>query len=336
MIRPRPFVLSAMAGVLVTASSCKRDPEAEAAASPAGRSMVTPSASGMVDSDALESMRWQDIAATVETCVRHHLADTVLEKTGGSGAPPVIYLRGMLKFSRGDGQGAAAEWGRLDVEAVPADHLYAPWRLAASLGGENRYAAALDDAVASGRASSLVCARHHGLHARWKECMAAYLKTDPAAWTTHETKTFALLKLQAPHARDVTVLMAGALAGGRVPDELKVDLARLVKETPVPDKEELATVLRTDPAFAVAAERAVADGLELRQAFAADRFAEVLRRVSTKKPEESPDEVVLLAFLSGVQQGDKDVADRWADELFRRNPKEETRIWIQEIRGADH
>ena len=45
-------------------------------------------------------------------------------------APPVIFFRGLLKFSAADTAGAAAEWAKLNVADIPPDSLYMLWRVA--------------------------------------------------------------------------------------------------------------------------------------------------------------------------------------------------------------
>lgn len=299
-----------------------------------GTAVVVDSISKHVDRDALQAMRWEDIRPTAESCARHDLTEQTLKVTEDLTTAPVIYLRGLLKFTRNDADGAAGEWAKIDAAKIPADHLYAPWRLASlQKGGENRYEGPLSKAVEETQASPLVRARFQSAHGHWREALDAYLLTNPATWSTYEIKTFAAMKLHAPSSHDIEVLMAGALAGGKVPDCLREDMARLIKGTPVPDREALASALRSNPEFAKAATKGLTESLALRQAFAADQFADVIGKVRSADPLEATDETVLLAFLSAARVKDLPVMETWAAELLRRAPNEKTRKWIATIRA---
>ena len=126
--------------------------------------------------------------------------------------------------------------------------------------------------------------------------------------------------------------MAGALRGGRVPQSLRADLARLIKETPKPDIATLAATLKSNPKLAAAATEAASRQLALRQAFTSNRFAEVVEKTRNTDPSTTSDETILLSFLAASKTGDKPLADRWAEELQRRKPTAETAKWIAEIR----
>lgn len=327
---PRPAWLILACGAVFCLSACRKEP---VTASP-GRAVVMDSLSKRVDRDALQAMRWEDIGPTAESCARHDLTEPTLEAAKDLSTPPVIYLRGLLKFTLNDTDGAAGEWAKIDVAVIPPDHLYAPWRLSSSRkDARNRYEAALTKAVEETRASPLVRARFLAARCHWREALDAYLLTDPANWSTYEIKTFAAMKLHAPSTHDVEVLMAGALAGGQVPDGLKLDMARLIKSNPVPDREALAGALRSDPEFAKAATKGMAESLALRQAFASDRYQDVIGKVRSADPLQATDETVLLAFLSAARVKDHPVMETWAAELLRRAPNPKTREWIARIRA---
>jgi hypothetical protein len=239
-----------------------------------------------------------------------------------------------LKFSLGDKVGASQEWAKIEITTIPADHLYAPWRLAISMkSSENRYEDPLAKAVAENRASPLIRARFQSNRGMWRDSLDAYLLSDPATWSPYEVKIFSALKLQAPCTRDIEVLMAGALAGGRVPESLRAELAQLIKGMPLPDRELLASYLENNPSFAKAALDATAKSLALRQAFASNRFREVLEKVHSEDPLRATDETVLLAFLSSARLKEHAAAELWSVELLRRNPNEETRKWIATIQA---
>ena len=321
-----------MAGVCLFLAGCSRKEAKPATASRPGISVVQDSRTGGVSAEVLKAMRWEDVVPTAEVCARNQLIDFVMECSAELAEGPCIYLRGLLELSSSHPDRAQAEWARLDLAAMPPDFLYAPWRLAGTVAGENRYAAPLAAAVKEGRTGALVTARWHAADANWVAALESYLRTDPAHWSPHEVEQFRMMKLNSPTARDADQLMAGALRGGRVPQGLRGDLARLIKETPKPDKAALAAALKSNPGLAAAAIEAASRQLALRQAFASNRFAEVVGKIRDAEPSDATDETVMLAFLSASQIGDKPLADRWAQELQRRKPTAETAKWIAEIR----
>lgn len=330
------FRISALAacaaGAFVLLAGCGK-PDGEAASSaPVGRSVVVASATGGINLADLAAMRWEDIAPTVETCAKHYLTDKVLAATAPLTQPPVIYLRGLLEFSRNQAEPALAAWALLDPAGIPADYLYAPWRLSAARGGDNRYAAPLAAAVKDGRASPLVVARYSGAAGAFREALAAYLRTDPAVWTPYEVALFRQMKQHAPTARETDVLVAGALKGGRVPKNLLKEFAEVIKEPFVLDKEAFAAALKADPVLAKAAVAGASRMLALRQAFASNRFREVVEMSRASEPLEAPDETVMLTFLAAAKINDQAMVDRWSQELRRRKPSQEIDQWIKQIK----
>lgn len=321
-----------MVGVGLFLAGCSRKEGKPADVFRPGASVVQDSKTGGVSAEVLKAMRWEDVVPTAETCARNQLIDFVMECSAALAEGPCIYLRGLLELSRADPGRAHAEWSRLDPAVMPPDFLYAPWRLAPTQAGENRYAAPLAAAVKEGRAGALVTARWHAADANWVTALENYFRTDPGHWSPHEVEQFRMMKLHSPTARDADQLMAGALRGGRVPQSLRGDLARLIKETPKPDKAALAATLKSNPELAAAATEAASRQLALRQAFASNRFAEVVEKIRTMDPSAASDETVMLAFLAASQVGEKPLADRWAQELNRRKPTTETAKWIAEIR----
>ena len=326
----------AMVGVCLLLAGCSRKVKNPSTLPAPGVSVVQDSRTGGVSAEVLQAMRWEDVVPTAETCTRNQLIDFVLECSAELTEGPCIYLRGLLELSSAHPDRAQAEWSRLDPAAMPPDFLYAPWRLADTQAGENRFAAPLATAVREGRAGALVTARWHAAAANWTTAAEAYLRTDPAHWSPHDVRQFRTMKLYNPTAREADQLIAGALRGGRVPQSLRADLARLIKETPTPDKDALITILKSNPKLAAAATEAASRQLALRQAFASNHFAEVVEKTRDTDPSTASDETILLAFLAASQTGEKPLADRWAQELQRRKPTAETAKWIAEIRKTTH
>lgn len=320
---------------LLGLSACRKDSHQDTNATDApARTVVFSSMSKMVDATALQNIRWKDIALTVEACSRHQLTEATLAATGAMTESPVIYLRGLLKFSAQDVEGASGEWAKLELAKIPPDYLYAPWRLAeAKKESPNRYEAPLTAAVREHKTNPLVRARFHGAMDEWRESLEAYLQTDPSTWSTYEIRLFAALKLQAPYSHDTSVMIAGALKGGKVPPSLRGELARLVKDNPMPDIGALKKSLEDDPVLAKAALDGASRTLNIRQAFASNQFQKVTEIIQPIDPLNATDEMVMLAFLSHAQLKNTAQLEIWAEELLRRNPTETNRKWIATIRA---
>lgn len=271
-------------GGCLVLSGCSRERRGSSTAEVPGGAVVQNSMTGGISTEVLKTMRWEDVALTAEACARNRLSDPVLEHSAGLSEAPSDYLRGLLELSLSHPDRAHSERSRLDPAAMPPDFLYAPWRLAATQAGGNRFAAALAAAVKEGRTGALVTARWHAADADWAVALETYLRTDPAGWSPHEVEQFRMMKLNSPTERETDQLMAGALRAGRVPQSLRGDLARLIKGAPKPDKDALAAALKSNPAFAAAATEAASRQLALRQAFASNRFAEVVEKIRDADP----------------------------------------------------
>ncbi len=314
-------------------AGCGKSPEADPLQyTGPGRSVLLDSVSEGINLEALEGMRWQDVSPSAESCIQKRLIDKTLAATESSTHQPVIFFRGLLKLSASDTAGAAAEWAKLNVADIPPDSLYMLWRVAGqAAGSENPYEQALAKAVTEKQAPPLVRARFHSFRGEWREALDAYLQSDPADWSPFEVRTFGAMRLQAPFSRDTAVLLAGALNGGRVPQSLRVPFARMIKETPTPDKEALLEAIRNNPQLEQAAVAGAAKALALRQAFASNKFQDVVDQTRATDPMQATDEAALLSFLSAAQVKDTASAELWAAELQRRNPGESYRKWINSI-----
>lgn len=322
-----------VSGAVFCLSGCSDDGRPSGGSPVVGDTVVYASASGGVSADRLAPMRWEDIAPTLEATLRHGLSAEVLQISAGVEAFPCRYLRGMIEMANSRPAQALAEWEKIPLDEIPVDALYAPWRLAGDFPGVNRYDAALVSAVRSGKTSPLVSARWHALVGDYLPALEAYLKSDPAQWTPHEVEQFRVMKLHSPVAPDVDRILAGALQGQRVPVSLRADLARIIKHKPVPESKKVAELLKKDPSFSAAAIQAASQQLDLRQAFAANRFSEVVEMTRPLDPSRASNEAVLLAFLAASKTGERQTANRWAEEWLRRNPGKETEIWIANIQA---
>ena len=125
-----------------------------------GRSVFQSSVTEGLDRDALEAMRWQDIAPTVQAVMEHGAAPQVLDATAATKASPVLYFRGLLFLADDKPDLAAEAWNGIALKEFTPDALYPPWRVATERGvSPNRYGEPLARAVAENRTSPLVRAR---------------------------------------------------------------------------------------------------------------------------------------------------------------------------------
>jgi hypothetical protein len=330
--------------VLFCSVSCRDNTnQAKAANESPGISVVQDSLQKTVDVDQLRSMRWKDISPTVESCSRSGLSMETLKVSEPLTESPVIYLRGLIHVSLGNVDAARQEWARLDPAQIPADHLYPVWRLAASspidsngIAPNNPYEPYLVKAVEENLVGALVKARFYAAKTEWRKSLDAYLLTNPETWTPHDVQVFQTMKLQAGYSRDVKVILAGALNGGRVKESLQSDLARIIKVEPVLDREAIGAALKSNPALAKAAVEGASRSLAFRQAFASNQFQKVIELAAPIDPVNATDEMVLLSFLSSAQTRNEQEMDRWSKELFRRNPTDKNSSWIKKIKQEAH
>lgn len=326
--------------VLLCFVSCRdKTNQAKAANESPGISVVQDSVQKTVNVEPLRTMRWKDISPTVESCSRSGLSMETLKVSESLTEPPVIYLRGLIHVSLGNVDAARQEWARLDPAQIPADYLYPVWRLAASsppdsngIAPTNPYEPDLAKAVEENLVSPLVQARYHAAKTEWRKSLDAYLLTNPETWTPHDVQVFQTMKLQAGYSRDVKVILAGALNGGKVKESLQADLARIIKVEPVLDREAIGQALKSNPALAKAAAEGASRSLAFRQAFASNQFQKVIELAAPIDPINATDEMVLLSFLSSAQTRNEQEMNRWSKELLRRNPSDKNSSWIKKIK----
>lgn len=292
------------------------------------------------DYSRLLSIRWPQIVPTLEgSCAQPSHAAAALAATATVAATnaPTLYLRGLVQLGQGDSSGALRTFQTIPVEAIPAAHLYAPYRLQGELRPtqNNPYRAPLVRAAKHGELPPLIAARVLAREADPQEALAHFVQSDPAAWTSYDLGLFPLLLRHAGLERDTRTMLFAALRGGRIKPEQRDAVRSLASEkAPTVASASFKTLLKSDPESRELAGRVAIHQLELRRKFLAREYGELLKDYAASDAVAQPDETVLLLTLSAARQLDRPALDRWSQELKRRNPQPEVDQWIKNLRIA--
>lgn len=303
-----------------------------------GKIVAVPLTTGEEFTGILNSIRWEDVISTAESLSSDPKRRiNVLE--ADTSHPPAIYLQALLAMAENRLDFSLEKFSRLRPEEIPAEMLYTPFRLYATLKptSENPYKAPLMAAVESGKAPPLIIARMNAFEGKLANALKAYFKTDPAQWSNLEIKIFNNFILHAGLHKDATAMIAGALNGGRVPEQLKPQLLNLLpKDGALGKLQELKNnwlkMAAENPEIKKAALKAAEKQLSLRQKFLEKNYQGILKDYHGQPPLEAADETVLILTLAAAKYQDSPAFSIWSQELERRYPNPEVQAWLEKIR----
>lgn len=199
--------LAVVAGLATLCCCGSRSEIEQVAAADVGRSALVLAAEGGPVIEPLLRMGWKDIVPTARAAWASGVAQTIMLSTGELESGPAGYLVGLLHLSDDSPLLALQKWDSLDRSGMPADFLYAPWRLSNQLrpGEQNAYRELLGEAVVKKTASALIRARYLATGSRWDESLENYLQTDPGLWAGYDLESFRRLLWQSPAAGETRV-----------------------------------------------------------------------------------------------------------------------------------
>lgn len=275
------------------------------------------------------ALGWEDLPHALGALASSSIKrDQVADRISDDATPASRYLEGLLRAAKGQTIEAERLFDSIPVTDIPGPYLYAPYRLKESLGRDaSTYVVPLAAAARQGELPDLVAAR---VLARTGDLVTAiehYLASDPARWTSYDIDSFALLLLHDGVAPDARLSINGALAAGRLSEEMETALREVVK-SPVA-RLDLASMV--SPAQARMAGRVIAQN---RASFRSGDYRDLLARYDLADRLRIDDETLLLLFMAAVAVGDEQRVAGWGLELNRRYPDPETTEWIRQLRNS--
>lgn len=289
----------------------------------------------------LDELTWNDLNATAAAFAGQELLRRrFLEETAESPHPPTIYLRGLIALANDDPQQAAKDFSRLTPEELPTALLYAPWRVLAGVrpGEENPFAAPLLRAAEADEIAPLLAARVFAFEAAPTKALQAYLASDPGQWAELDLEAFRLLLLDEAARNDAGNLLLAAFRGGRLPEALRPQVARLLLQgaQAAAVGPQLKDFLASNPEVRAVADEVLISLLEDRKLFMEEKYADFLAKHRSSETGGLIDETVILLVLAAAADPQGEDFSRWAQELSRRFPQPEVTAWLESLRTANH
>jgi len=289
----------------------------------------------------ITAIAWPHIPALVKRGAGLESATTsrFVELAKTSDHAPAIYLAGLILIGKQRSDLAAEMFARLPVEAIPPNYLYAPFRLAQEWrpAGENRYRRAIMNAVGTGVLPALVDARLLTLSGRFREALVAYLRTDPARWSTRDLSCLNCLYRLGGTRPDCRRMIVAALRANRVEASIKISLRSMIRDTG-PTMQEGAKqqkmveeLMGADEVFRSAVIRGYTAQLRIRQMFLARDYSKLLDEHGQQSRFAATDEAVYLLTLAAARKERRELFAIWSSELKRRFPSEDTSKWVRSL-----
>jgi hypothetical protein len=319
----------------------RSDKSSDADSPPAGKNLLRGSLP--VQAGQLQSMKWEDIAPTIEGLVSSDCTpDTLLALANGMTNAPATYFRALLLLSQNKLESALALMESIDQKQLPAGHLYAPYRLHALLRPTipNPYIADLKAARDQRNLPELAEARLNAQQGAAADALKAYMRSDPRDWTGHDVELLTGMLRHAGVGGDTRSMVSAAVRGRRMDPKVKAELSALVAgrqrgaDATGILQTNLLEYLKRDSAARDIAISAATNQLQFRQRFARGEHQALLAEHKLSHPVNMPEETVLLLTLAAASERSALDLDRWSHELKRRNPSPEVASWIQEIKRA--
>lgn len=306
-----------------------------------GRSIFDARQGREPDAQQLMKLSWADVAATAEdSSVNPSFALKLIAATESSERAPAHYLRGLLLMARSDLEGALAAFDLIPVAEIPAPLLYGPFRLHSTLrpAQANPYLPPLLEAVAAQNVEPLIQARVLAASGRLPAALETYLKTDPGVWQSFDLQILRSFRWHAALANNTAVLIQGALRAGRVPQELRGELVKILAlpsdaNALSQQRSNLLEQINGDDQLRRAAVTGATRQIAARHSFVNREYRELLEAYRLADPAETPDESILLLTLSAARVSDSSHFHQWSQELKRRYPMAQIERWLEELRN---
>ena len=244
-------------------------------------------------------------------------------------------------MGRNDIAGARSTFRRIPADKLPADFLYAPYRLQQQLapGEPNEYRDPLLRAVHAAVVPALIRARVLAAEGDLGPALEAYAKTDPADWTSYDLQSFRLLRLHAGYAGETGTMLLAAIKANRMAEKLRAPVAALLRAAgggPAAGAfdPQLTQLLQAQPALRAAVTAGIVRQLQLRQKFIRRDYAGLLADHAGTAPASLGDETVLLLVLAAASERNPTAWAVWSQELRRRYRDPEVEKWLHSLPTA--
>lgn len=340
-------IAAAVAGLAlcVSVAGCGDDSKAAPAASAKAPKKKNDELSRLITKDVdpatvLPKATWDNLdqlfSATAED---PELQKRFLDSAADSSEPVSQFVAALLHLTQGNTEEALAAFRKLPIEKVPANHLYAAYRLHQQLAGDqpNPYRPRLRKAIEQGELTPLLSARFLAHEGDVEASLKQYLKTDPGDWVNHDVDNLRIMRLHAGLGSEVDRLVKGALRGGRITSDVKNRIYTVMvsqrEDFDAVLKSRLSERIRNDEETRKLVARAAIKQLEIRRRFVREEFAELLKAHAKEDATQLSQETVLLLTLAAAREKNTTAFDLWSGELRRRNPQPEIETWIKSLRA---
>lgn len=262
-----------------------------------------------------------------------------LDSAADSTEPVSQFVAALLHLTQGNTEEALTAFRKLPIEKVPANHLYAAYRLHQQLAADqaNPYRPRLRKAIEQGELTPLLSARFLAHEGDVEASLKQYLKTDPANWVNHDVDNLRIMRLHAGLGSEVDRLVKGALRGGRITSDVKNRIYTVMvsqrEDFDAVLKSRLSERIRNDEDTRKLVAQAAIKQLEIRRRFVREEFAELLKAHAKEDATQLSQETVLLLTLAAAREKNTTAFDLWSGELRRRNPQPEIETWIKSLRA---
>lgn len=290
----------------------------------------------------LSAMRWNDLAKVVSEITAN--PEKVLHVTrliDDIGTPVTLYLQALLLLSQRQPKEAMNAFDQIEINAIPADFLYAPHRLHQATKGNinDKYLLLLEKAVKDNKTSALIKARVLAANGNLENAFSSYLKSDPASWASYDLKLFGSIGSNQGLSVDLTRMITGAIASGRVKTGLLTQLKQIANQ-PVSNseiagfEERIKNAIRKNTPEGRIAIESAKTLLRDRKIFISRQYQKLIKLYLTSEPIKLATETVLLLFLSSVDQSNLQQAETWGQELKRRHAEAEVKVWVNKMMAS--
>lgn len=293
--------------------------------------------------ESIGALQWQDLATgrfVVENPSDQQLSQ-LLDWTEQTTNPPTIYFRGLLLLIDGRSEEALESFDTVPLDAIPAEQLYAPYRLhdAQRPAQPNAYFSRLLSSLEQGRLTPLLAARVLARANQFEKSLGAYLATDPGTWTRHDASCLQRISIHSGLESEVRRLVMGAIGGGRIPSANEDAFLQLgfqdVRRRPIEGlRQQLRDRLEQDPRVSSVVVSSLKKMGKDRELFLNKQYRDLLDLHQDSNPVQVTSELALMLFLSALSEGERELSKLWGQELKRRHPHPETLQWVHDLTAS--
>ena len=283
------------------------------------------------------SNEWQMVEARIDELNKDNSSsEHFLANIDQDSSMVELYIAALLKFSNGQAQQSYQLVSAIEINKIPGDYLYFPYRLYQLVNSDsiNPYLNALLNAKNKQILTPLIKARALGFNGQLVESLETYLETNPEYWKNIDLELFKQMIIFDGLKTDTQRLLYAAWKSGKLDNDMAIMIRQIAVNSDKNNKQGLQQFKQRiidKPVLLQVAKKSIIKMSQARKLFLDNDYDALLQTYDGAEPNLLSTEIVTLLFLSAAKNEQLTEAYKWGQEITRRHNDQTVREWVSRI-----